>query len=140
MQPARPVARRYSQTVRPGCGGERVFWCGAEARSVPGTMPAMWSKQILDEVLSSDWVSRLTIDELLSIFWLPSVARGRAREIERAMTDLGARLQRAVTYTEVAGELNISFDEVRAWLERIGRLKNDPLDALRNLSDSHGDA
>lgn len=58
----------------------------------------MWPTESIDNLLSLDWVARLTIDELLSIFWVPSSTRSRALEIERAITVLEARLHSTGIY------------------------------------------
>jgi RNA polymerase sigma factor for flagellar operon FliA len=53
------------------------------------------------------------LDDLRSQDWVPRVVRSRAREAERAMERLGARLRRTPTDTEVANELGISLGELR---------------------------
>ena len=53
------------------------------------------------------------LDDLRSQDWVPRVVRSRAREAERAMERLGARLHRTPTDTEVASELGIALHELR---------------------------
>jgi RNA polymerase sigma factor FliA len=53
------------------------------------------------------------LDDLRSQDWVPRVVRSRAREAERAMERLGARLRRTPTDAEVAEELGITIDELR---------------------------
>jgi hypothetical protein len=77
-----------------------------------------------DDLLSLDWVSRLTHDELLSIFWLPSWARSRALVMERAVVSLQARLQRARTLGELAAELLITGGDLMDSLSKIGRAED----------------
>jgi RNA polymerase sigma factor for flagellar operon FliA len=53
------------------------------------------------------------LDDLRSQDWVPRSVRGRAREVERAMERLGARLQRQPSDRELADELNLGVDELR---------------------------
>ncbi|MBV9845346.1 MAG: FliA/WhiG family RNA polymerase sigma factor [Kutzneria sp.] len=53
------------------------------------------------------------LDELRSQDWVPRSVRSRARDVERALERLGARLQRTPTDGELASELGISIDELR---------------------------
>lgn len=53
------------------------------------------------------------LDDLRSQDWVPRVVRSRAREAERAMERLGARLHRTPNDTEVADELGITLHELR---------------------------
>jgi RNA polymerase sigma factor FliA len=48
------------------------------------------------------------IDELRSMDWVPRSVRARARDIERAITDLESRLTRAPTDEEIAAKLGIT--------------------------------
>ena len=48
------------------------------------------------------------IDELRSMDWVPRSVRARARDIERAIAQLEARLMRAPTDTEIAEKLGIA--------------------------------
>jgi RNA polymerase sigma factor for flagellar operon FliA len=53
------------------------------------------------------------LDDLRSQDWVPRVVRSRAREAERALERLGARLHRTPTDGELAAELGITLDELR---------------------------
>jgi RNA polymerase sigma factor for flagellar operon FliA len=53
------------------------------------------------------------LDELRSQDWVPRSIRGRARDVERAIERLGAKLQRTPTDIELAGELGIKVSELR---------------------------
>jgi RNA polymerase sigma factor for flagellar operon FliA len=53
------------------------------------------------------------LDDLRSQDWVPRVVRSRAREAERALERLGARLHRTPTDAELASELGITHDELR---------------------------
>ncbi|GAB3906807.1 FliA/WhiG family RNA polymerase sigma factor [Kibdelosporangium lantanae] len=52
------------------------------------------------------------LDELRSQDWVPRSVRSRARELERAMERLGARLQRQPLDTELAAEMGIKVEEL----------------------------
>lgn len=53
------------------------------------------------------------LDDLRSQDWVPRVIRSRAREVERALDRLGARLHRTPTDAELAAELGITVHELR---------------------------
>ncbi|TCP51956.1 RNA polymerase sigma-28 (SigD/FliA/WhiG) subunit [Tamaricihabitans halophyticus] len=53
------------------------------------------------------------LDDLRSQDWVPRSVRGRAREVERALERLGARLQRTPTDGELASELEIGLEDLR---------------------------
>jgi RNA polymerase sigma factor FliA len=53
------------------------------------------------------------LDDLRSQDWVPRSVRSRARDVERALERLGARLQRTPTDAEVAAELGIGIEELR---------------------------
>ncbi|PPK63984.1 FliA/WhiG family RNA polymerase sigma factor [Actinokineospora auranticolor] len=53
------------------------------------------------------------LDDLRAQDWVPRTVRGRAREVERGIERLGAKLQRTPTDAELAGELGLSVGELR---------------------------
>ncbi len=80
------------------------------------------------------------IDELRTLDWVPRSVRARARDIERANQKLEARLQRAPTDEEMAGELGVEIDEFQDALVQISHSTIVALDELWNVSDSGGDS
>lgn len=76
------------------------------------------------------------IDELRSMDWIPRSVRSRAREVERAQSELEAKLQRTPTAAEVAKALEMSPQEYRA---TVGRLSNTSVLALDEATSSGGD-
>ena len=52
------------------------------------------------------------IDELRALDWVPRSVRSRAREIERAIGSLEAKLGRAPTDEEIAARVGITVDEL----------------------------
>jgi RNA polymerase sigma factor for flagellar operon FliA len=79
------------------------------------------------------------IDELRAMDWVPRSVRSRAREIERAIASLEAKLGRAPTDEEIAGKLGISEDELNESLGDIARSSIAALDELWTVSGSGGD-
>jgi RNA polymerase sigma factor for flagellar operon FliA len=53
------------------------------------------------------------LDDLRAQDWVPRSVRGRAREVERALERLGAKLRRTPTDGELADELGLSLHELR---------------------------
>ncbi|MGQ0841692.1 FliA/WhiG family RNA polymerase sigma factor [Actinokineospora sp.] len=53
------------------------------------------------------------LDDLRAQDWVPRTVRGRAREVERGIERLGAKLQRTPTDGELADELGLSLNELR---------------------------
>jgi RNA polymerase sigma factor for flagellar operon FliA len=80
------------------------------------------------------------IDELRSMDWVPRSVRARARDIERAIADLEARLTRAPTDEEIAERLGITEEEFQDSLLEISRSSIAALDELWASPGSSGDA
>jgi RNA polymerase sigma factor for flagellar operon FliA len=74
------------------------------------------------------------IDELRALDWVPRSVRSRAREIERAIGELEAKLGRAPTDEEIAGKIGISPDELEESLTDISRSSIAALDELWSVS------
>jgi RNA polymerase sigma factor FliA len=74
------------------------------------------------------------IDELRALDWVPRSVRARARQIERAIGELEAKLGRAPTDEEIAGRIGISVDELDESLSDIARSSIAALDELWSVS------
>jgi len=74
------------------------------------------------------------IDELRALDWVPRSVRSRAREIERAIAGLEAKLGRAPTDEEIAQKVGISVDELEESLTDIARSSIAALDELWSVS------
>jgi RNA polymerase sigma factor for flagellar operon FliA len=74
------------------------------------------------------------IDELRALDWVPRSVRSRAREIERAIAALEAKLGRAPTDKEIADKVGISVDELEGALTDISRSSIAALDELWSVS------
>jgi RNA polymerase sigma factor for flagellar operon FliA len=70
------------------------------------------------------------LDELRAQDWVPRSVRGRARDIERALEELGGQLQRSPTDGELADELGIGLAELK---EIYARLRMTSVLALDEL-------
>ncbi len=79
------------------------------------------------------------IDELRAMDWVPRSVRARARDIERAIAQLEARLHRAPTDEEIAGKLGITEDELAESLTDISRSSIAALDELWTVASGGGD-
>jgi len=79
------------------------------------------------------------IDELRAMDWVPRSVRSRAREIERAIAELEAKLGRAPTDEEIAGKVGITTEELEDSLSEISRSSIAALDELWTVSGSGGD-
>ena len=78
------------------------------------------------------------IDELRAMDWVPRSVRSRARDIERAIAALEAKLGRTPTDEEVAATLGVSPEEFDDTLSEISRSSIAALDELWTMS-SGGD-
>ena len=79
------------------------------------------------------------IDELRAMDWVPRSVRSRARDIERAIAALEAKLGRAPTDEEVSNQLGLTEEELDDSLSEIGRSSIAALDELWTVSGSGGD-
>ena len=79
------------------------------------------------------------IDELRAMDWVPRSVRSRARDIERAIGALEAKLGRAPTDEEVSKQLGLTEEELDDSLSEIGRSSIAALDELWTVSSSGGD-
>jgi RNA polymerase sigma factor for flagellar operon FliA len=78
------------------------------------------------------------IDELRSMDWVPRSVRARARDIERAIAALEAKLMRAPTDAEICEKLGISEGELDEALLEISRTSIAALDELWTGSSASG--
>src|SRR5438093_6715265 len=74
------------------------------------------------------------IDELRALDWVPRSVRSRAREIERAIATLEARLGRAPTDEEISAKVGITIEELEESLTDIARSSIAALDELWSVS------
>jgi RNA polymerase sigma factor for flagellar operon FliA len=77
------------------------------------------AREIKFETYAIPRIRGAIIDELRSLDWVPRSVRFKAREIERAYTELEARLKRAPRETEVAEHLGIKLGELHDYVTQI---------------------
>jgi len=74
------------------------------------------------------------IDELRALDWVPRSVRSRAREIERAIAELEAKLGTTPTDEQIAGKIGITVEELEDSLTDISRSSIAALDELWSVS------
>jgi RNA polymerase sigma factor for flagellar operon FliA len=74
------------------------------------------------------------IDELRALDWVPRSVRSRAREIERAITELEAKLGTAPDDEQIAARIGITVTELEESLSDIARSSIAALDELWSVS------
>jgi RNA polymerase sigma factor for flagellar operon FliA len=79
------------------------------------------------------------IDELRAMDWVPRSVRSRAREIERAIGELEAKLGEAPTDEQIAAKVGITVAELEESLTDIARSSIAALDELWTVSGGDGD-
>jgi RNA polymerase sigma factor for flagellar operon FliA len=79
------------------------------------------------------------IDELRAMDWVPRSVRSRAREIERAIAELEAKLGTAPTDEQIAAKVGITVEELEDSLSEIARSSIAALDELWTVSGGEGD-
>jgi len=79
------------------------------------------------------------IDELRAMDWVPRSVRSRAREIERAIAELEAKLGEAPTDEQIAAKVGITVEELEESLTDIARSSIAALDELWTVSGGEGD-
>ena len=83
-------------------------------------------------------------DGLRQLDWVPRSVRSRARDVERAISELEAKNGRAPTDEELATHLHIGSEELARWLASIAATTVGPLDRAIDHGhepaalDSHG--
>jgi RNA polymerase sigma factor for flagellar operon FliA len=78
------------------------------------------------------------IDELRSLDWVPRSVRAKAREVEKAHSELENKLGRAPNEEEMADELGVSIEDFRTTLLEIANSSVLALDDLWSASDPDG--
>jgi RNA polymerase sigma factor for flagellar operon FliA len=80
------------------------------------------------------------IDELRAIDWIPRSVRFKAREVERALSELEARLLRPPSDAELAEELGVSLDDLQETLNQINLVSVVALDELMSVGGEKGES
>ena len=97
------------------------------------------AREIKFETYAIARIKGAIIDELRSLDWVPRSVRARAREIERSIAALEAKLHRPPTDEEIAGQIGITVEELEDSLTDISRSSIAALDELWTIGGSGGD-
>jgi RNA polymerase sigma factor FliA len=79
------------------------------------------------------------IDELRAMDWVPRSVRFKAREIEKAYSDLESMVKRAPTEREVAARLGVSLSELHDVINQISFVSVLALDELLSVGSDRGE-
>jgi RNA polymerase sigma factor for flagellar operon FliA len=96
------------------------------------------SREIKFESYAMARIRGAIIDELRSTDWIPRSVRMKARQFERTVAALEARLQRSPTDEEIADEMDMDVEEIRKFLGQLSLVNVVALDEL--LVDDEGSA
>src|SRR5687768_9909414 len=96
-------------------------------------------REIKFETFAVARIKGAIIDELRSLDWVPRSVRSRAREVERSIGYLEAKLHRPPTDEEIAKHVGISVEELEDSLTDISRSSIAALDELWTIGGSGGD-
>jgi RNA polymerase sigma factor for flagellar operon FliA len=92
------------------------------------------ARRVKFETYAATRIKGAIIDELRALDWVPRSVRSRARQIERAIAELEAKLGRAPTDEEIAAKIGIALDELEESLTDISRSSIAALDELWSVS------
>ncbi|MBI5365467.1 MAG: FliA/WhiG family RNA polymerase sigma factor [Planctomycetes bacterium] len=97
------------------------------------------------ETYCSNRIRGAMLDELRNLDWVPRLVRSHAHKLERAYAAMEARLGRAPTDQEIAGELGLSMEEYDELVKEISAalvlpqgkkwLEKDPNPALETVEE-----
>src|SRR5262245_27510130 len=93
-------------------------------------------RDIKFETFAMSRIKGSIIDELRALDWVPRSVRSRAREIERAIAELEAKLGRAPSDEEIARRIGITGEDLDESLTDISRSSIGALDELWSVSDA----
>lgn len=79
------------------------------------------------------------IDELRAIDWVPRSVRFKAREIEKTLSRLEAKLHRTPTDDEIAAEMGVGIDDLRTIYGQVSFVSLVALDELMMSGGEKGD-
>ncbi len=96
------------------------------------------SREIKFESYAMARIRGAIIDELRSTDWIPRSVRMKARQFERTVAALEAKLQRNPTDEEIADEMEMDVEEIRKFLGQLSLVNVVALDEL--LVDDDGSA
>lgn len=97
------------------------------------------SRGIKFETYAINRIRGAIIDELRAIDWVPRSVRFKAREVEKAYTNLENQLKRPPSDAEIAAEMSISVDDLNRIYTQLSSVSLVALDELFSVQGDHGD-
>jgi RNA polymerase sigma factor FliA len=97
------------------------------------------SRQIKFETYAIPRIKGAIIDELRAMDWVPRSVRFKAREIEKAYSDVEAMVKRAPTEQEVADRLGVTVPELHEVISQISFVSVLALDELLSVGSDRGE-
>jgi RNA polymerase sigma factor for flagellar operon FliA len=95
-------------------------------------------REIKFETFAVARIKGAIIDELRSLDWVPRSVRARARQVEKAHSELEAKLQRSPSDEEMAAKLELTVEEFQGVLLEIANSSVLALDDLWTFADPEG--
>jgi RNA polymerase sigma factor for flagellar operon FliA len=97
------------------------------------------SRQIKFETYAIPRIKGAIIDELRAMDWVPRSVRFKAREIEKAYSDVEAMVKRSPTEQEVADRLGVTVPELHEVISQISFVSVLALDELLSVGSDRGE-
>src|SRR6266516_2890753 len=98
------------------------------------------AREIKFETYAIPRIRGAIIDELRSLDWVPRSVRFKAREVEKAYSELEARLKRAPSDTEVAAHLGVSLGELHDIVTQISFVTVSALEEVVSAGADRGES
>jgi len=98
------------------------------------------SREIKFETYAIPRIRGAIIDELRSLDWVPRSVRFKAREVEKASTELEAKLKRAPSDAEVAEHLGVSLPELHEIVTQISFVTVTALEEVVSTGADRGES
>jgi RNA polymerase sigma factor for flagellar operon FliA len=98
------------------------------------------SREIKFETYAIPRIRGAIIDELRSLDWVPRSVRFKAREVEKAYSELEARLKRAPSDAEIAGHLGVSLQELHDIVTQISFVTVTALEEVVSAGPDRGES
>ena len=97
------------------------------------------SREIKFETYAIPRIRGAIIDELRALDWVPRSVRFKAREVDRAHSELESKLKRAPTDVEVAEQLGVSLPELHAIVTQISFVSVAALEEVVSSGSDKGE-
>jgi RNA polymerase sigma factor for flagellar operon FliA len=98
------------------------------------------SREIKFETYAIPRIRGAIIDELRSLDWVPRSVRFKAREVDKATTELEAKLKRGPTDAEVAAHLGVSLAELHEIVTQISFVTVTALEEVVSTGADRGES